>query len=296
LAEDKNLKITFIDKNSTTCPVCSNEFYREVLMTGSGRLIAGKLTPELRRLYQPSKKFGRINPLIYPIVVCPECLFAAFVEDFGKVNKKNVQTLRDFSERRAQLVRQTFGDVDFLDNRDDRAGAASYVLALSSYSFFDPNASPTVKRGLCALRAAWLLDDLIQAATDEETKNRYAHVQELMYDKANQFYFASLELMQNGKESTEKVVLGPDIDKNWGYEGYLYTVSNLALKMGYLVDDPEARAIGYVKAKRVISKLFGSGKASKSKPSEILDMSRELYDKLNNCVTEIEAQLGKKFD
>jgi uncharacterized protein (DUF2225 family) len=296
LAEDKNLKITFIDKNSTTCPVCFNEFYREALMTGSGRLIAGKLTPELRRLYQPSKKFGRINPLIYPIVVCPECLFSAFSEDFSKLNKKYVEQLREFSERRTQLVRQTFGDIDFLENRDDRAGAASYLLAISCYSFFDAGASPTVKRGLCALRAAWLLDDLIQITTDEDTKARYTHVQEIMYAKANQFYFASLDLMQTGKESTEKVALGPDVDKNWGYEGYLYTISFLALKMGYLTEDPEARAIGYVKAKRVISKLFGSGKASKSKPSEILDMSRELYDQLNSRVTEIEETLGKKFD
>jgi len=296
LAEDKNLKITFVDKNPTTCPVCSHDFYREALMTGSGRLIAGKLTNELRRLYQPSKKFGRINPLIYPIVVCPECLFAAFPEDFPNLNKKYVDNLREFTERRKQLVRQTFGDVDFHDNRDDRAGAASYILALSSYSFFDPKVSPTLKRGLCALRAAWLLDDLMEAAEDEETKNRYGHVQEIMYQKANHFYTASLDLMQTGKESTEKIVLGPDVDKNWGYEGYLYTISSLTLKMGYLEEDLEARALGYVKAKRVISKLFGSGKASKSKPSEILDMSRSIYDQLNSCVTEIEGTLGKKFD
>ena len=39
------------------------------MMTGSGRLNAGELTEELRRLYIPSKKYGEVNPLIYYIVV-----------------------------------------------------------------------------------------------------------------------------------------------------------------------------------------------------------------------------------
>jgi len=296
LADDKNLKTTFYDKKPTACPICSQEFYRELLMSGSGRLIAGKLTDELRRLYQPSKKFGRINPLIYPIVVCPACLFAAFPEDFPKIGKDRRDMAEQFTERRVQLVDQTFGEIDFTESRDDRSGAASYVLAVSSYSFFDKSVAPSLKRGLCSLRAAWLLQDVIDASGDEKTKNKYAHVQDIMYEKAHQFYMISLDLMQTGAEAIEGVPLGPDVDKNWGYEGFLYIVSLLCIKTGHLVEDPEQRALGYVKAKRTISKLFGSGKASKSKPSEILDMSRALYDRLGELVAELEEQLGKKFD
>jgi hypothetical protein len=296
LSEDKSLKATYQDKKVTECPVCSCEFYREILMSGGGRLIAGQLTDELRRLYQPSKKYGRINPLIYPLIVCPDCLYAAYPEDFSKVGQKKYDALRSFTERRRQLVLQTFGEIDFFEPRDDKTGAACYILGVSCYSFFDASICPTMKRGLCSLRAGWMLGDLIEITEREAEKNKYTHVQKLMYEKANQFYSASLDLLQTGKERNDAVVYGPDVDKNWGYDGYLYTVSNLSMKMGYLIEDPEERAMGYIKAKRAISKLFGSGKASKAKPGEILDLSRDVYNQLDAYVKEIEESLGKKLD
>ena len=56
--------ITFFSKNSITCPVCNNEFRREDMRTGRGRLIAGSLTKELRRLYEPTEKYGEVNNLV----------------------------------------------------------------------------------------------------------------------------------------------------------------------------------------------------------------------------------------
>ncbi|RPJ07685.1 MAG: DUF2225 domain-containing protein, partial [Spirochaetaceae bacterium] len=81
-AEDKIKKITFFQNQKIQCPICGDTFYREELLTGGGRLIAGKLTDELRRLYEPSVKFGEINPLVYPITVCPSCYYAVFADDF----------------------------------------------------------------------------------------------------------------------------------------------------------------------------------------------------------------------
>ena len=43
-------------------------------------------------------------------------------------------------------------------------------------------------------------------------------------------------------------------------------------------------------AKRVISKVFGSGKSSKSKPSFILDISKELYEKVGEKVEELKGE------
>ena len=62
---EETKKISFRQKNPVVCPVCKNEFYREEMFTGSGRLIAEKLTDELRRLYKESQKFGKIYPLVY---------------------------------------------------------------------------------------------------------------------------------------------------------------------------------------------------------------------------------------
>ena len=53
------------------------------MFQGGGRLIAGKLTKELRRLYEKNKKYGRINPNDYVIVVCPKCLYASFPKDWS---------------------------------------------------------------------------------------------------------------------------------------------------------------------------------------------------------------------
>lgn len=296
MAEEKTLKVTYFDKKPIVCPACSREYQYEKLMSGSGRLIAGKLTDELRRLYQPSKKYGRVNPLIYPVAVCPDCLYAAFLDDFTKLPEKNADKVRQFTDRRIQLVMQTVGPVDFSEPRNDKAGAASYILAVSSYSFFEKNASPTVKRGLCSLRGAWLFNDIIEQTEAGEERDRYAWIQDILYRKAYTFYSAAFELYQKGQELIEGFVLGPDTDKNWGYEGFLYTVSQLCLKLGFMEEDLEKRALSYISTKRIISKLFGSGRASKSKPSEILDMSRDLYDKLDAYIKEIEETLGKKFE
>lgn len=296
MAEEKKIKVTFFDKKGLTCPACSREFQRELLMSGSGRLIAGKLTDELRRMYQPSKKYGRINPLVYPVVVCPDCLFAAFAEDFPKLPEKNADKVRQFTDRRIQLVMQTVGPVDFTEARTDLAGAASYLLAVSCYSFYEKNASPTIKRGLCCLRGAWVFNDIMEMTEPGEDHDRYAWVQNILYRKAYKFYSLALDIYQTGQETIEGVAMGPDTDKNWAYEGFLYTISQLCLKMGFLEEDLEKRALEYLKTKRIISKLFGSGKASKTKPSEILDMSRVLYDRLDTYIKEIEEALGKKFE
>jgi len=58
--EDNDQKITFQSKKEITCPVCEAVFRKEELRVGGGRLIAGKLTEELHRLYEPSKKYGEI--------------------------------------------------------------------------------------------------------------------------------------------------------------------------------------------------------------------------------------------
>jgi uncharacterized protein (DUF2225 family) len=77
-----DLKISYRQKNSSICPVCSFEFHREDLLSGGGRLIAGKLSDDLRRNYEVSKKYGKIYPLAYAVNVCPSCYYSAYPKDF----------------------------------------------------------------------------------------------------------------------------------------------------------------------------------------------------------------------
>src|SRR3972149_2488327 len=91
--EEKTKKITFFANQPTLCPICAEKFFREDLLSGGGRLIAGKLTDELRRLYDPSVKFGEINPLIYPVVACPACYYAVFPEDFSHLERDVIEKI-----------------------------------------------------------------------------------------------------------------------------------------------------------------------------------------------------------
>ena len=63
-AEKKKVGITYWSKDKIICPVCKKLFPREIMRSGNGRMIAGGLTPELHRIYEPSAKYGRIYPLI----------------------------------------------------------------------------------------------------------------------------------------------------------------------------------------------------------------------------------------
>ena len=63
--KEKQKRITFFSNKPINCPVCGDNFYKEDLLSRGGRLIAGDLTDELRRLYQPSVVYGEIFPLIY---------------------------------------------------------------------------------------------------------------------------------------------------------------------------------------------------------------------------------------
>jgi uncharacterized protein (DUF2225 family) len=127
--EDKK-KISFRQKNSIICPVCSCEFYREELFSGGGRLIAGKLTEELRRIYEDNKKFGKIYPLAYQLTVCPGCLYTAYPKDFLTLESPEIDKLRELTTARKNAVEKFFGDLDFRLDRNLETGTASYMLSV----------------------------------------------------------------------------------------------------------------------------------------------------------------------
>jgi len=153
-------KLTFLSKKKIKCPVCEAEFAREELFTGRGRLIAGDLTGELRRLYQPSQKYGEVFPLCYTLDVCPECYYASFPSDFAHISGDTASQIFEHKIERIESITKLVGELDFDNPRNLREGAASYYLAMQSYEYFPSSFSPAVKQGLCALRSAWLFNDL----------------------------------------------------------------------------------------------------------------------------------------
>jgi uncharacterized protein (DUF2225 family) len=283
--DDRELKISFQSKKEYTCPVCNASFHKEELLTGGGRLIAGKLTDELHRLYEPSAKYGEVYPLIYQIVVCPECWFASMEPDFSIFPAKNKSQVVDDRDKRFADTQSIFSFLDFHEPRGLLTGAASHYLALRCYDFFAKEQSPTIKQGLAALRTAWLLDDLNRKYPGQH----YDWLATLFRRKAEYFYNEAIAREQSGKETLSGMKnFGPDTDKNYSYEGVLYMCAYLRYKFGPARDSAQ-RKTSLEDAARTVAKMFGMGKSSKDKPTALLEHSREIYDAINKDLSEMDG-------
>jgi len=283
--EEKDIKVSFMSREKYTCPVCEAVFHREELLSGSGRLIAGELTDELHRLYEPSAKYGNVYPLIYQATVCPGCWFASMDNDFESFPVElREKVIEDRNDREAD-VNRIFPNLDFTEHRNLESGAASLYLVVRCYDFFPREFSPSIKQGIASLRAGWLFDELNKKIPGQH----YDWLADLFKKKAMFFYNEAILREQKGKENLSGIkIFGPDTDKNYAYEGALYLSSLLRFKYGYL-DNPELRSQSLDEAKRTIAKIFGIGKSSKSKPGPLLEHARNLYDSINKELNEADV-------
>ncbi|MCK5674856.1 MAG: DUF2225 domain-containing protein [Spirochaetales bacterium] len=268
--------ISYFSKETIQCPVCEAEFHREDLRTGRGRLIAGDLTDELRRFYEPSQKYGEVNPLLYPVTVCPECYYSAFQTDFKEIPAESIPFVVSNKKKRFDIVGKLFNNIDFRESRKLKDGTVSYYLAMMCYDHFPHEFSPVIKQGLASYRAAWLFMDLHGKYPDEN----YDYLVKLFYRKAGFFYNLSVEYDGSGTESlTEVVSLGPDLDKNYGYDGVLYISALLEYYYGPDSDDAK-RIKSLERARTTVARIFGMGKASKNKPEALLIKAKELHSSI----------------
>jgi uncharacterized protein (DUF2225 family) len=268
--------LTFFSKTPIVCPVCESKFYREEMRTGRGRLIAGELTDELRRHYEPSQKYGEVYPLIYSITVCPVCYYAAFPQDFPQVPTDAARRIQQATDERTDAMAEIVGRPDFTEPRDLWHGLASYFYAAACYDYLPKEFSPTFKQGLCSLRSAWICNDLHRKHPDEN----YDYLGQIFYRKARFFYSLAVERETSGEESIPNDFhLGPDQDKNYGYDGVLYLSGLLDFRYGSR-KDREKRKKSLNRAKRTVAKIFGMGRASKNKPQAILDNARDVYEQI----------------
>ena len=285
--EERELKISFVSKKEHLCPACDTKFHKEELLSGGGRLIAGALTDELHRLFEPSSRYGDIYPLAYTTVVCPKCWFASTETDFPLLPKTNKGlAYSDRTNRRSDTL-LVFPGTDFTQPRGLMEGAASLYLALRCYDFYGKDASPTIKRGITAIRTAWLLDELHKKLPGEN----YDWMATLFRKKAQYFYGEALAREQTATETMSALKnFGPDIDKNYSYEGMLYLSAYLRFKHGPPTNTPEERKASLEEARRTIAKLFGMGRKSKDKPEAFLDQARKIYNAINAELEEVKAQ------
>lgn len=283
MAAEKIPKLTFWQKDILSCPVCDDsDFKREEILSGGGRMNAGNLSDELHRNFLPTAKFGEVYPLLYPVTVCPRCFYAAFLKDFKGVKKLDIIGLQAHSQQRIAAVQALFPNLNFEQNRRIHEGIASYFLAIMCYDYFPSSVSPTAKQAMSSIRGAWLAMDLQKQSPGEN----WDYVANVFYRKAAFLYGQVVEFEQKGKESAEGLNAGPDVDKNWGFDGIMYLAGLLEFKYGQRTNS-EQRGASLKKARSVVAKIVGMGKSSKSKPSAILDLSRDLHSNIKAELEEL---------
>ncbi|HUJ76161.1 MAG TPA: DUF2225 domain-containing protein, partial [bacterium] len=230
----------------------------------------------LRRHYDPSKKYGEVRPLVYPVTVCPVCFFATFPQDFGGPSEARKKKAEVNADERRESISAIFPELDFTAPRTLREGIASYYFAIMCYDFFEKRANPTYKAGLASLRAAWLLSDLHTQEPDES----WDTLALMFYRKANFYYRQAIERESAGQEPFDaNLAFGPDLDKNYGYYGVIYLAAYLDYKYGHTAE-PQKRAAALQYDRRMMAKIFGAGKSSKNRPAAILDNAKDVYEQM----------------
>lgn len=278
---NKKLSISFYSKAKVICPVCKKDFQKEEMLTGGGRMIAGTLTDELRRNFEPSVKYGKVYPMIYTIGACPHCHSAFFWQDFQTLEDSSTcRKLFSTQEERKEAVNTIFPHYSLKREKTLLDGAACYYLALLCYEKMPKNFSPTIKKAQICLRLAWLCNDLNQ----ECPNHNFDFIAQKFYRKSLFFYQEALEFETTKVESIAGISnFGPDIDKNYGYDGVIYLCGLLEYKYGQTENYGE-RLKKLENYKRSIARIFGLGKSSKSKPGPLLEHSRNLYDSITKLL------------
>ena len=274
--------ISFFQKNDTVCPICEHKFKKEEMRVGGGRLIAGPLGNDLRRYYEASKKFGDVYPLVYYVLTCPGCLYSTLGTDFATPDPKAIDALRLGERERRQSVELIFPNLDWENPKTLREGAAGYFLSTACYQHFSSSFSPTIKSGICALRAGWCFADLHRRFPTEN----FDYLEKIFYHKARFYYSLSIDRDQNGEEALNAALnFGPDVDNNFGFDSVMYLVGFLEYHYGSSAN-AELREQSLTMARRAIARLVGMGKSSKNKPTVLIEKAKDLHKLLGEEIKE----------
>lgn len=274
---EKKPSLSYWSKDKIICPVCKKPFAKEIMRSGNGRMNAGDLSDELHREFKPSLKYGRVYPLIYEVGACPNCYAAFFWNDFGEIKKSAIaDRIYDHSQIRKDAVNNIFPYFDLKTERTLFDGAAMYYLALMTYDDVDVDMLPTMKKAIISLRLAWLSKEVHERCSG----HNYDYISQVFYRKALFFYQQAVinETARTEKSSTLPN-MGPDMDKNYGWDGVIYLCGLLEYKYGQK-EDIQLRLKKLSESKTAIARIFGLGKSSKNKPGPLLENARELYDQL----------------
>lgn len=285
---DIRSEISFFKEEDIECPSCSKIVVFEEMKTGRGRLDAGPLSMDLHRVFIATEEFGQAYPFLYNVATCNHCFFSALKHDFTKLKTDTLENIKgdEASKTRVEFVSHLFEKLpNFIERKNLVSGIASYLLAVATYNQFSKRNSPTIRMALCTLRTAWLCQHIRDLGYEDPNINFLIKV---LYRKAFFLYDRALELGMKGEEDlSENIILGPDVDNNYGYDGVIYMHAWLCTNYGSKAN-VEMRLKQLHSMRTNLSKVFGFGRASKEKPSALLNIARSTFDQIENELRKLE--------
>ncbi|BBM89908.1 hypothetical protein COTS27_01625 [Spirochaetota bacterium] len=267
---------SFFHNDPITCPVCSHKFKREVMRFGHGRLITTDTDDELKQNYKFSKKFGAIYPYIYNVLVCPECWFATLVEDFSKKDFYDYANLKTDTRFRIRKARELFPQAEFDVNRTLETGLLGYFLAMICYTYCNDSNFAHGKKSIAAIRASWCAGELHHLHPESSYDILKQYFRYTSYLESSN-HLATL-YADKSKQRISIELYGPDVNKDMGFDGFLYLSSYLNLEFLILEPSLIEQYKRLEKISYTLSKVFGLGKTSQQKPSILTNKARDLYE------------------
>lgn len=273
--------ITFFSSDTIKCPVCDEAFRKENVRQGGGRFVAENLNRDLYRNYKKTEKYGKVFPVIYNTIVCPNCFYSILSLDQNIEIDEGAKTLlAGDKQNRIDKMQEIFGRIlDFKKNRTLLSGAAGYFLALCSYSFLDAKNGADFKKALCALRLSWVLREIIIESEAKKEPSGIENPKDVYWMfriLARKLYYQSFQNIVKGEEIINAIQrFGPDVDVDFGYHGFLYVMAYLHYEQRDILP-PDQRESLLEECRLVLSRTFGIGEKSKEKPSILLESVKEL--------------------
>ena len=260
------------------------------MRSGQGRLSSLFLRRDLRRMYKFSKKFGVYFPLVYNAIVCPECLFASLVEDFEKPelyipdelkSKENINLRKE----QAKIFLPDI-NANFTKPRDLKHGMLSFYLSANCYNYCKASGYGEGKKGISLIRGAWCASDLNDQYKDEG----YDEISVQFRFRAWKCYTNALKEAYKTKSKFAEIQnYGPDLDTNYGFNGFIYVQAYLTF---LFLNTYSSNVEKYKKTMGIqnsLSKVFGFGKSSKNKPTPLLDTARDLYEEARARINKLKT-------
>ena len=289
IKEEKKPSVSFFQKEKTVCPVCNEKFHIETMYSGRGRVNTGDTLYDLRKLYLPTEKYGLFNPLIYYVIVCPRCFYATVPEDFNAIvdNGQIIYQCKNATKERKEFIINIFGKLpDFYRNRDHYLGGISFILSLLTYTLFNNNFSVNIKKAAMSLRTSWFIYDLCSEEDKSEGEREkyrsiYYYFRYLAWSFYDQFL---LETQINVKSIENSKRMGPDVDKDYGFNGAVYLSALLGYENKEFCQDQNYLIKRFKEYRQMLNTLITKGK--KNLPIQFLEMNKALLKTIHVFIKE----------